>query len=777
MPAPRPSRTARRREVRRYLPRPGRRVGPLAQPDFVMAGLWALGLAIVATLIAWPENVRLRYEPGRVVDEPIVARVDFQAIDRERTEQRRTDAMNRQPRVYVANERFYQELRQVLDEELLALAGYESVEELPRDYRERYAIEAETLEVLHAFAAGEMERSWDARVRAFRRSLFDLALLEPEQYELEREDEIGVGGVVIVHPDPVRDEPAERDLYPRDMYRMDDTEALSETIARKAVHFPAELRPAVTRLVMERLQPTYVFDTVAEQLTEQRQRARYEREPAVIDEIEQGQVLVPAGTRLEEADIELLEAERVAYEQAMGRLERLARPGAMFGLMLLFSAGLFSYVITFRPRVVRNPMRALAITLLLLACQALAVWITMLHPQFPYATAIAPTLLAAIVLTIAYDRLLALVVGALHAGLVVVSLDLSVGVAVVMLAGVATAVALLEPVRTRSTIVLVGLAAGGMMALATLLTGVLGRPLHLADEPWRLLTDMFHAATVGLFTGLLVQGLLPGIEKVFKVTTAMTLRELNDASHPLLQRLAQEAPGTFQHSLRMADMAEAAAEAIGANALLCRVGAMYHDIGKLHKPEYFIENQTGGPSRHAKLSPAMSLLIIVGHVKDGIEMAREYRLPATVIHFIESHHGTTLVEYFYHAARKQKADEDEPAPSEFEFRYPGPKPQTREAAIMLLCDSVEAAARSLAEPTPIRLEQIVQRMMNKRLMDGQFNECQITLQELHRVEEAITKTLRAIYHGRVKYPGDEQRPATAEPPRPAPADQPRSAAS
>ena len=740
-----------------------------------MAGLWALGFAILATLVAWPENVRLRHEPGRVVDEPIVARVDLQAIDRERTEQRRTDAMNRQPRVYVANERFYQELRQQLDEELLALAQYETVEELPRDYRDRYAVDAEALEVIHAFAAGEMERGWDERVRAFRRSLFDLAMLEPDQYELEREDEIGVGGIVIVHPDPGRDEDAERDLYPRDMHRLDDIEALRESIARKAVHFPTELRAAVTELVMERLQPTYVFDALAEQLTEQRQQARYEREPAVIDEVDQGQVLVSPGTRLEEADIALLQAERAAYEAAMGRLERMARPAALFGVMLLITAGLFGYVVSFRPRVVRNPMRALAITVLLLACQALAVWITMLHPQFPYATAIAPTLLAATVLTIAYDRLFALIVATLHGALVVLSLGLDASMAVVMLAGVATAVALLEPVRTRSTIVLVGLAAGGMMALATLLTGVMDRPLYLADEGWRLLTDMFHAALVGLFTGLLVQGMLPGIEKVFKVTTAMTLRELNDASHPLLQRLAQEAPGTFQHSLRMADMAEAAAEAIGANALLCRVGAMYHDVGKLHKPEYFIENQTGGPSRHAKLSPAMSLLIIVGHVKDGIEMAREYRLPASIIHFIESHHGTTLVEYFYHAARQRRADEDEPAPSEFEFRYPGPKPQAREAAIMLLCDSVEAAARSLAEPTPVRLEQIVQRMMNKRLMDGQFNECQITLQELHRVEEAITKTLRAIYHGRVKYPTDQLQPAASS--APAADDQPRSAAS
>ncbi|MEX0886486.1 MAG: HDIG domain-containing metalloprotein [Phycisphaeraceae bacterium] len=774
MPTPRSSRTARRREVRRYLPRPGRRVGPLGQPDFVAAGLWALLLAAVATLIAWPDSARLRYDPGAVITDAIVARVDFEAVNRTETERRRTDAMNRQPRVYVANEQFYEELRQHLDEELLALAQYNTVEELPRDYREGYAITPETLESLRRFAGGEVERSWDQRVRAFRRSLFDLALLEPEQYAIEQEDEIGVGGIVILHPDPLPGEATERDLYPRDIYPMDDTEALAEVIARKAVHFPIELRDSVTTLVLERLQPTYLYNSVAEELTAQRRAARYAREPAEIDPIRRGDPLVRPGTRLEDAHIELIEAEREAYQATLGRFERTMHHAALLGIMVLLSVGLWSYIVAFKPRVVRNPWRALAITLLVVICHGLAVWITLLHPRLPYITTIAPTVFTAIVLSIAYDRQFALTVGFIHTLLVVVSLDLGMGVAVVMLAGVSTAVALLEPVRTRSTIVLVGLASGGVMALATGMTGLFDRPLHLPGEQWRILVDMFHAALVGLFTGLFVQGILPGIEKVFKVTTAMTLRELNDASHPLLQRLAQEAPGTFQHSLRMADMAEAAADAIGADGLLCRVGAMYHDVGKLHKPEYFIENQTGGPSRHAKLSPAMSLLIIVGHVKDGIEMAREYRLPATIIHCIESHHGTTLVEYFYHAARKQRADEDEPAPSEFEFRYPGPKPQTKEAAIMLLCDSVEAAARSLAEPTPIRLEQIVQRMMSKRLMDGQFNECQVTLQELHRIEEAITKTLRAIYHGRVKYPTDQPERTAA--PRPA-APQPRSAAS
>jgi putative nucleotidyltransferase with HDIG domain len=229
----------------------------------------------------------------------------------------------------------------------------------------------------------------------------------------------------------------------------------------------------------------------------------------------------------------------------------------------------------------------------------------------------------------------------------------------------------------------------------------------------------------------------------------------------LLRRLSQEAPGTFNHSLTVGIMAEAAGNAISANGLLCRVGAYYHDVGKLSKPLYFIENQrSGGPNRHDKLSPAMSLLIIVGHVKDGVELAREYALPWIVHQFIEQHHGTTLVEYFFHAARK-KAEEGDGGVvvSDTEFRYPGPKPQTREAAIVMICDGCESAVRAIDEPTAGRIESAVHGIIMKRLMDGQFNECDLTLRDLSRIEETLTRALAAVHHGRVAYPTAVESPA------------------
>ena len=217
--------------------------------------------------------------------------------------------------------------------------------------------------------------------------------------------------------------------------------------------------------------------------------------------------------------------------------------------------------------------------------------------------------------------------------------------------------------------------------------------------------------------------------------------------------MQQRAPGTYSHSLQIATIAEAAADAIGADGLLVYVGGLYHDIGKVNKPDYFIENQSGGPNRHEKLSPAMSLLVIVGHVKDGLALAKEHGLPRVLHHFIESHHGTTLVEYFYRAAqsRAEALGEIETSVQEFDFRYPGPKPRSREAAILMLCDAAESASRTLQDPSPGRLETLVRKLSRARLEDGQFDECALTFRQLRQVEDSIVKSLVSIHHGRIGY--------------------------
>ncbi len=528
--------------------------------------------------------------------------------------------------------------------------------------------------------------------------------------------------------------------------------------------FSKPLRDTFIALVLQHAEETYKYDLVA---TQQQKQALKQSIPPEETTYVADQILVPAGKELTSADTELLELERTAF------LKKLAATDAWLPylidvgrvtMMVLVSLILWGYVLAYNPRLLRKPLRGLELTGLMLLCLFLAVAVSSNNPRWIYLAATWPTLLVAIVVAIAYDRRFALALGAIQALLVVLVLDLPVDLGLVLLVGVGSAVGQLNEVRTRSKLLMTGIWSGVAMAVTTLATGLAFRPMLVPFQKELLLSDAKMALFTGVATGMIVQVALPAIERLFQVTTSLTLKELNDASHPLLRRLAQEAPGTYQHSLRIADMTEAAAEAIGADSLLCKVGAMYHDIGKINKPLYFVENQGGGPNRHNKLSPAMSLLIIVGHVKDGVAMAREYHVPTRLRHFIETHHGTTLVEYFYHAARQRRDAQDAPAPSEFEFRYPGPRPQTKEEAIMMLCDGVEGAARAMPEPTAPRLEALVHAMAQKRLTDGQFDECNLTLQELHKIEVSVTKTLVAMYHGRIAYPKEgsgtgEPRPA------------------
>ena len=746
------SKTARRREVRRQVPRPGPKW--LRSPRRRQAA-WAVGyaalLAGLACLIALPTAVdrSQRYRLGQVVTKPIVSRVPFEAVNPAQTREARDKARDSVPPVYVANRQYLNKLKEQFDG-LMALADYQTVDEIPSDYRELVQLTPKGLSELQRYKqadSGKTMQGWEQLTGQFLRDLFKLAILSDPPSHVRR--------ITLLHPTPGPEGERELERNASVLYSLNDP-AVRDRVEREALDFPPALRQTVVAMVMQSLEPTYLFNHEAQKLTQQRRRQAFEQVEPVLEQHDANEVLIPAGHTLAEADLDLLAAERDAFEAQQSTGQQWMRRAGLAGMMIALGAGLWLYVFYYNERITRNPLRGFALMALLLLAQALAVGLTQLYPEMLYLTALFPTLLTALVLTIAYDQRFALAIGALHAALVMVSLNLSVGFALVLMTGVGIAVTQLKDVRTRSSVVLVGCWAGLTMAAATLLVAFAERPLHLEGEMWRIGFDAALAAGTGLFTGLFVQGILPAIEKVFSINTAMTLKELNDASHPLLQRLAQEAPGTYQHSLRIADMAESAAESIGGDGLLCRVGSMYHDIGKINKPGYFIENQAGRPNRHAKLSPAMSLLIIVGHVKDGIEMAREYRLPPSIRHFIESHHGTTLVEYFYHAARKQKEAEAAPGPSEFEFRYAGPKPQTKEAAILLLCDSIEAAARSLAEPTPVRLEQIVHNIAMKRLMDGQFDESNLTLKELHRIEQAITKTLCAIYHARITYPEKEQ---------------------
>ncbi len=310
-------------------------------------------------------------------------------------------------------------------------------------------------------------------------------------------------------------------------------------------------------------------------------------------------------------------------------------------------------------------------------------------------------------------------------------------------------------IRRRSALVRVGMVIGVTQVLIKSAL-LLMRPeiVDGGEELWLLFLLGVH----GLVMGLLVSGLLPTIEAAFSVTTDISLLELgNTHEQPLLRKLLLEAPGTFHHSYIVGLLSEAAAEAVGANALLARVGALYHDVGKLNKPGYFAENSPEARGRHRELTPEMSLLIIAAHTRDGVELGRYYNLPEAILSFMPEHHGTSLIEYFYHAAQQLRGEEHV---NEEAFRYPGPKPQRIETAIVMIADACEAIARQMPDPNLSRLGEMVHEVAFKRLMDRQFEECAMTLQDLARIEAAFVRVLQAIYHTRPTYPkGGKPNPA------------------
>jgi hypothetical protein len=365
-----------------------------------------------------------------------------------------------------------------------------------------------------------------------------------------------------------------------------------------------------------------------------------------------------------------------------------------------------------------------------------------------------PLMLFGMTMAIVYRQEVALLMTGVLSWIVAVAVGHGLSEFVLLLGANAVAILSLGRIRNRSKLIYVGLSAGAVAAVLDIVTNV----IDSQSPDVLLLKDAALTGFWGLAAGVLMTGLLPFIEQTFGVLTDLSLLELGDVTHPLLQELVRRAPSTYNHSITVGSIAEAAAESIGARGLLVRVGAYFHDIGKMLKPGYFVENQGQEQSRHEALVPAMSTLVIVAHIKDGSDLARQHHLPQPIIDLIQQHHGTTLVEYFYDLAHGQKgADPNGGEVDESVFRYPGPKPQTKEAAVLMLADAVESASRTLVDPTPARIESLVRGITERRLHGGQFDESGLTLRELRTIERTIVMSLTAIYHGRLKYP--EQRTA------------------
>jgi hypothetical protein len=522
-----------------------------------------------------------------------------------------------------------------------------------------------------------------------------------------------------------------------------------------------DLRARVYFEVVDHVETARQRDSAVESLPEEQRSDPLAREQArravsaVVERYPPGALLVERGQPISEPHYQLLKRETEAFLATQSSADHLRRGTALFLVFSLLASVVVLYIIRFQQALAESMPKLVGVCTLVLLTLVLG----LLLSRTSWYAVLIPLTMTALIFTIAYNPQFALLMSLSLTLAMIVTLSGKLSDLLVAMAGQATAILSLKNVRTRTRLVEVGAMSGAAYLAMTIATQL------FAEQSWALIAyDAGQALLCGTLAGFLVSGLLPMVERAFAIVTDVSLLELGDGSHPLLQELVRRAPGTYTHSMTVATLAEPAAEAVGANPLLARVGSYFHDIGKMLKPHYFIENQTG-ENRHDALEPALSTLIIIGHVKDGVALAEQYRLPRPIIDFIQQHHGTTLVEYFYREALKQQETagnlpargDGSPHPLEPTFRYPGPKPQNRENGIVMLADSVESASRALASPTPGSLRKLVHDILMKRLLDGQFEESSLTLTELHVIEESLCKSLIALYHSRIKYPEPERK--------------------
>ncbi len=455
------------------------------------------------------------------------------------------------------------------------------------------------------------------------------------------------------------------------------------------------------------------------------------------------------GMHLTEEMVKLLSIENEKWLATRSWEEKLAYGAAVSLLLLLALAPIWIYIVMVEPRIIQEISRQIFVLAFCFLTLIVAVWAALI-PSLPRGAMLFPLALFSQIVTVQYNRRL----GILFCGMLLLCLSIALQMTLLEMlcnAGILlTAILPLDRLRGRMQFVRVAIwatiTAFLFFSAADLMMGV---PVNL-----KVFSEALVNSLPLLLAGLVVQSLLPLLERYFGILSDVRLLELCDVSNPLLNELITRAPSTYSHSIALGTIGENAADAIHANGLLVRAAAYYHDIGKIYKPNYYAENLiVKEESPHNMLEPTMSALIIIAHVKNGVDLARLYKLPTQIVDLIEQHHGSTLVAYFYNLAKNRRAlDPSIPDVEESSFRYPCPKPQTKEAVVLMLADACESACRALVEPTPARIQLLVRKISQERLEDEQFDESGITLTELRTIEDRIVKGLISYHHGRIKYP-------------------------
>lgn len=504
-------------------------------------------------------------------------------------------------------------------------------------------------------------------------------------------------------------------------------------------------------LLIGLMKPNLVYDA---ETTERRQQDMVKMVPRFQATVLKNERIIDANMRVTEDVLLKLESLALA-ERSRQRMETGWEKGIAFigrliiiGIVVSF---FFTFLIVHRTHIYSDPKMVLLISLIMLMEVLFAYFIVI---RFDFPEYLIPITVGGMVLTILFDARIGFMATVSITILTAIMIGNNMDYVVVALFTSSVAMYNVRELRTRSQLFTTIFA----LILSSIFV-VVGIGLFKAASWEAMQFDLIYLFVMSVLAPIVTYGLVGLLEIGFGITTDLTLLELLDFNHPLLKRLQQEANGTFNHSVVVGNLAEASANAIGARSLLCRVGAYYHDIGKMARPEYYIENQFMQKNRHDTLTPVMSAKIIINHVKEGLALAKEYGLPWEVSDFIPMHHGTTKTEYFYRRALDNKAEGERV--DDHLFRYPGPKPNTKETGILMICEAVEAAVRSLKEPDILRIDEMIDRIVQKRVEDGQLDECPLTLGELRLIKGTVDgqfgmlPVLRGIYHIRIEYPDDK----------------------
>ena len=498
--------------------------------------------------------------------------------------------------------------------------------------------------------------------------------------------------------------------------------------------YPNELTESMAEVVGPLIRANMIYNEEATQRA--REAARQEVEPV---KILQGTRIISEGETVTERHLSQLED--------VGLQRTIADYNMVIGLVLLLLAiflvgGIYLYI--HEKQIFYSPNLLLLLSIIIIITLVFIVAANIISGY------LIPIAMAMILITVLLNSRLAILLNVIFAIFIGVIFAGEFRFIVMALLGGLVAAYSVTRLYKRSDLTRAGFYVALVNALIVLSTYLFYSGFKLEYEFIRELSlGMTFGVVNGLFSAVMAIGMLPYLESGFGLTTAVSLLELANPNQPLLKNLLIKAPGTYHHSIIVANLAEAAAEVVGADPLLARVGAYYHDIGKIKRPYFFIENQLVNDNPHNKISASLSTLIITAHAKDGMEMAREAKLPEIIIDIISQHHGTNVVSYFYHQATEKEKKE---GITEENFRYEGPRPQTKEAAIIMIADSVEAAVRAMSKPTSGRVEGLIRKIIKEKLNDGQFDESDLTLKDLNEMAEAMTGILSGIFHSRIEYP-------------------------